>query len=289
MTKLSVSPKELAQAIGVSESSLKRWADEGVLRAVRTPGGHRRIPVPEAVRFIRDTGSTLIRPDILGFADALPATGEPIEDLSGEVIGALLTDDALGARQLLLGEFLAGRTVAALCDGPMRESMAYVGELWQHREDGVLIEHRATDIWIGVLQAIRSLLPIPGVAATATGGAPETDPYLLPSLMVDTVLAGVGYKTHNLGPETPITTQRLATARYGARLAWRSYSIDVTADEVLADFNVLLPVLENQDGHFVVGGRGLDGKLKPRPRLHIVSSMTDLATVGHHLLDGLAP
>ncbi|HEX9106572.1 MAG TPA: MerR family DNA-binding transcriptional regulator, partial [Longimicrobiales bacterium] len=48
-----LSPRELAEAVGVSESSLKRWADRGVLAVERTAGGHRRIPLGEAVRFIR--------------------------------------------------------------------------------------------------------------------------------------------------------------------------------------------------------------------------------------------
>jgi MerR family transcriptional regulator, light-induced transcriptional regulator len=52
-----LSPKALAAAIGVSESSLKRWADEGRLAAERTAGGHRRIAVAEAVRFVRRRGS----------------------------------------------------------------------------------------------------------------------------------------------------------------------------------------------------------------------------------------
>ena len=46
-----LSPRQLAVAIGVSESSLKRWADDGRLAVERTAGGHRRIPLPEAVRW----------------------------------------------------------------------------------------------------------------------------------------------------------------------------------------------------------------------------------------------
>ena len=64
--KRLLSPKELADAIGVSESSLKRWADAGRLQVARTEGGHRRIPIAEAVRFIRDTGAVVVRPDLLG-------------------------------------------------------------------------------------------------------------------------------------------------------------------------------------------------------------------------------
>jgi len=37
-----LSPRELAEALGVSESSLKRWVDAGKIAASRTEGGHRR-------------------------------------------------------------------------------------------------------------------------------------------------------------------------------------------------------------------------------------------------------
>lgn len=67
--KPTLSPKELAEAIGVSESSLKRWVDEGVIQASRTRGGHRRIALAEAVRYIRESGIPIIRPDILGISD----------------------------------------------------------------------------------------------------------------------------------------------------------------------------------------------------------------------------
>ncbi|MEM9791075.1 MAG: MerR family DNA-binding transcriptional regulator [Planctomycetota bacterium] len=60
-----LSPKEVALAIGVSESSLKRWADAGRIRVRRTAGGHRRIAIQEAIRFARYYGFPVVRPDIL--------------------------------------------------------------------------------------------------------------------------------------------------------------------------------------------------------------------------------
>ena len=44
-----LSPRNLAAAVGVSESSVKRWADEGRIRTALTPGGSRRIQLREAV------------------------------------------------------------------------------------------------------------------------------------------------------------------------------------------------------------------------------------------------
>ena len=67
--KTLLSPRELADAIGASESSLKRWTDGGLIVATRTAGGHRRIPLAEAIRFIRETAQPVVRPEILGLGD----------------------------------------------------------------------------------------------------------------------------------------------------------------------------------------------------------------------------
>ena len=68
-----LSPKDLADAIGVSESSLKRWTDAGRIRASRTDGGHRRIALEDAVRFIREAGVPVVRPELLGMPEMAAA------------------------------------------------------------------------------------------------------------------------------------------------------------------------------------------------------------------------
>jgi len=50
-----LSRTEVARLFGVSTSSVTRWARTGLLKAIRTPGGHYRFPAEEtrraAVRF----------------------------------------------------------------------------------------------------------------------------------------------------------------------------------------------------------------------------------------------
>ena len=65
-----VTPKQVALAIGVSEASLKRWCDKGLLPFSRTPGGHRRLPISGVMQFVRKTGQSLVEPAVIG----LPAT-----------------------------------------------------------------------------------------------------------------------------------------------------------------------------------------------------------------------
>jgi excisionase family DNA binding protein len=61
-----ITPKQVARAIGVSESSLKRWCDRGLIPTVRTAGGHRRLPISGVLSYLRETGHEMVRPELLG-------------------------------------------------------------------------------------------------------------------------------------------------------------------------------------------------------------------------------
>jgi molybdopterin-binding protein len=49
-------PKDAARMLGISYSTLKLWIYAGKLRAVKTPGGHYRIPVSSLDRFLHRAG-----------------------------------------------------------------------------------------------------------------------------------------------------------------------------------------------------------------------------------------
>ncbi|MFN9912597.1 MAG: helix-turn-helix domain-containing protein, partial [Pirellulaceae bacterium] len=49
------SPKQVADALRVSESSIKRWCDRGAIQTLKTLGGHRRIPLDSLLAFLEST------------------------------------------------------------------------------------------------------------------------------------------------------------------------------------------------------------------------------------------
>lgn len=52
-----LSRRAVARMFGVSTSTVTRWAQKGLLRTVRTPGGHYRFPAGETRRAAAKAGS----------------------------------------------------------------------------------------------------------------------------------------------------------------------------------------------------------------------------------------
>lgn len=285
--KSIITPRELARAIGVSESSMKRWADDGLVRATRTAGGHRRITVAEAVRFIRQIGATVVQPDILGLPELSAIPKEPTQKNPTDALHrALEAGDARLARGLVQSMYLGGMSVADICDGPVRESMVRIGELWLHQEWGIAVEHRATDLCIQAINQLR-FLQAPGseTAPVALGGAAEHDPYILPSLMAATVAAEAGLRDVNLGPRTPASVLYNAALHYRARMLWVTISVAAEPERSLHELHDLAGKLGSRGVTIVAGGRGLAALPGADLRgVILCRSMNDLLTAARDIM-----
>jgi excisionase family DNA binding protein len=53
-----ISTKTAMQLLGVGSTTVKRWADDGTLASMRTPGGHRRFRRVEVERLLRQQPAT---------------------------------------------------------------------------------------------------------------------------------------------------------------------------------------------------------------------------------------
>lgn len=295
--KQSLSPKELAQVIGVSESSLKRWADDGRVRVTRTMGGHRRITVQEAVRFAREARLPIARPDLLGIhqTSKLSADARHIDaDQAAQMLEKMLVEGrGEEARGLILDLYLKGKSVAWLCDGPIRQAMAKVGEIWGHDSKGIYIEHRATDVCIHALTQIRSLVAQPHLEDAlpddqptrpyAVGGAPPNDPYLLGSLMSACVCAEAGYVDVNFGANLPLNALVDAVEQYQPKLVWLSCS-DVNAVPTPKALDQLGDELASHGSKLIVGGQAQPHGNGGSENLHICGSMAELSAFAKGLV-----
>jgi excisionase family DNA binding protein len=283
-----LSPRKLGEAVGVSESSLKRWIDEGRIRVSRTAGGHRRIDPAEAIRFIREAGLPLLKPQALGIPslDLVPEAPSGQEAETHALYDALASDRPSRVRAILQSAYVAGRSPAEICDSLIAGVMERLGDLWHHDAAGIHVEHRATDLCLQGLNLIRGLIPDPEPGApVAVGGAPPGDPYLLPSLAAALTLASEGWREINLGPDTPLDVLADRAEEAGVLLVWLSVSGEVRRDELARDLERMARRLEDGGIHLMVGGRDVAWLARRiGPRMHVGASMAELAAFAGGIL-----
>lgn len=283
-----LSPRDLAAAIGVSESSIKRWVDDGRIDAIRTAGGHRRIPLPEAIRFVRETRAVLLEPQVLGLGNVARLRDATAGIDAATAFYDFLRQGAIAeASGTLISLYLDGASVAELIDGPVRQAMTELGELWHGPlggDEGIFVEHRATEMCLQALQQLRQMLPSHIDGPVAVGGAPTGDSYLLPSLAAAMVLTAEGFHAINLGPQTPLAALRKAVATHRPRLVWLSVSIAPNPDALAAEIGDLAAHLHERRAVLAVGGRrSAELDLDSGPALFQGATMAELAAFARGL------
>ncbi len=113
------STHEVGGILGVTASSVVKWANEGRLKAFSTPGGHRRISSADLIRFAQSHGMPL--PKALGQSAARVPPGRELRlklrrERSREIIRRLQTWSV---------------QVRALPESALGKAIAYMGGIWK--------------------------------------------------------------------------------------------------------------------------------------------------------------
>lgn len=254
-----VSPKQVAQAIGVSESSLKRWCDRGLLAMVKTGGGHRRIAVSDVVRFVRETKQLLHDPKALGLdlelGEALK--GEPtVEKCRDPFIEALKGGDEKRVISLAMECYLAGNSLAELGDQLIAPAFHEIGDAWSCEHLQVYEERRACEICLRLIHQWRELLGRPEESVPlAIGGTIEGDFYQIATSMAELTLRESGWRAENLGSGIPFHSLRTAILQQEPRLVWLSISHIADVNAFRQGMNDLWGTCDERGVALLIGGR----------------------------------
>jgi len=252
----TISTSELAKALGISDSSVRRLVDSGELEIHRTQGGHRRIPIPEAMRYVRQTQSPVAVPELLGLSvDAQSSDAETAKSKMQQVLEEGHASAVIGLMQSL---YVSGMSVAELSDGPIAYAMSRIGERWPHDKRAIFIEHRATILCCRALNQLRLSIAEPDEQAPkAIGAAMTGDMYLMPTLIASLVLHEIGFNEINLGPNTPLDVLADSIVDESPKLVWLSIAEPVRSKSQFAEVIKLAEVAAQYKAALVIGGRSL--------------------------------
>ncbi|QDV63716.1 helix-turn-helix domain-containing protein [Crateriforma conspicua] len=264
------SPKQIAQAMQVSESSVKRWCDRGLIPTIRTVGGHRRITLDALQHFLASQNRSLSQPEVLGLPVLPPnrrtQIGNASDPLQQEFRDSLAAGDERRCRDLLARRIDAGMTRSEAAENLITDAMHGFGRAWECNQLDVYQERRGCDIAMRLIYDLRSQMPDPPAGApVAIGGSPEGDPYQLPTAMVELALREVGWRATSLGASVPMDSFVQAAHDYSPQLVWMSVSVVADAANFVAA-QVRLAEAIGENVPLLIGGRALSDQLRPRLR-----------------------
>ena len=262
MKKL-VTPKQVAQAINVSESSLKRWCDRGLLTTVRTAGGHRRLALDDVVQFLRESGHPLVRPELLGLPSTVGQGATVVARARDQVRDALLAGDEDQCRRIVFDLYLSGQSACEICDRVLAVAFHDIGDRWECGEIFVYRERRGCEIALKALHDLRQAIRTPPAdAPEAIGGALEHDPYRLPTTMIEIALREAGWRASSYGTLLPAATLGEAVRENRPQLLWVSVSSIESVPQFLDEYARLYETAAELGTAVAVGGRALTEEIR---------------------------
>jgi MerR family transcriptional regulator, light-induced transcriptional regulator len=255
--------KEAAQILKVSEASIKRWSDSGLLPSERTAGGHRRFRPEDIARFRREYISS--RPTSIINPLNLKLDISLVDSSSLNILELLIKGQSDEVTDLLINLHLQGHSFASILDDVVAKAMHNIGELWCSGDVTVAQEHIATQT---TLSALRNLHDVIAKAETNSMVALccgiEDDFHELPVHFVQMLLENEGWIVINLGGHTPIFSLMETVIKYSPNLVCISSNILTSLDRAARDYKELRKITKRMNISIAVGGAGFSKEVRPR-------------------------
>lgn len=242
----------VARALGVSNATVKRWADDRMLSSEKTAGGHRRFRMEEVARFRRDLGVRTTSQE-----HATRERRSTARLLPPSIFDALIDGDEEAVTELLIGEHVRGRKLTMIFDDVICPAMRRVGELWYAGDLTVAHEHLATRTTIVAMQALRNVLASrEPTEMFAVCCAVENDFHELPVLLAQMIVESEGWKVINLGANTPLFSLKETMTRYAPQLICIASTILFDVERAAREYQELHHAARKSGVKTVLGGAG---------------------------------
>ena len=249
----SLTTKGVAKLLRVSEATVKRWADSGLLQSDKTVGGHRRFTLNSVAHVRRELGigpgaETPTRPSGQKRGSAiLPAT-VPFAD-------TLLRADEKEAGAMLVQAYLSGAALTTLFDETITGAMHHIGELWFNGSITVADEHLATRVVFDALQTLNAVMvPVQPNGLKAICCGIEGDLHELPVQLARIILESEGWEVQSLGPNTPLFALSDMVARQRPQLVCISARSIADLDRATAEYSQLRKITGKLGVSVIIGG-----------------------------------
>lgn len=249
--------KKVANLLNVSEATVKRWTDEGLLETEKTVGGHRRFRLEKIARFKKEqlgdqtNDVQSIRPSAEKFSKG--TSGAKFDSL----FQSLVDGNGSDTTSLILNAYMSGATLPFIFDEFICKAMRKIGDLWYKGELTIAQEHLATrTALIGVSALSHTLINRSKLPFSAICCCVEEDFHDLPLHLVQTLLENAGWQVINLGANTPFFSLTEAVMRHKPNLVCVSSTVFYSIDRAEREYKEFHHAATKNEALILLGGDG---------------------------------
>lgn len=248
--------KEVARLCRVSDATVKRWEDAGLIKSERTSGKHRRFRAEEVARFQREQG--LGQKVCHGDQSVLSSTSRR-KNLAGSnttLFDLLVSGCEEETANFMIGAHLQGTELTEIFDDLLSPAMQRVGELWYRGELSIAQEHLATRAAHYAVHKLRTSLPLPEMKGkTAFCAAFETDLHELPSYLAQVTIENEGWEVTNFGANTPFFSLNEEVLQYTPQVVCISATYISELERLSRDYKELRENAVKMKIPIILGGK----------------------------------
>ncbi len=278
---------EVARLCRVSDATVKRWEEAGLLKSERTSGGHRRFRAEEVARFQREQGLGLKQNH--GDESVIKTTNRARDKKvysDSAFLQTLIDGGEEAAANFFITAHLEGKPLTEIIDRLVCPAMREIGELWHREEISVAQEHLATRTAISAIYKLRSALPVPEMKnGLAMCCAMEGDLHELPTLLAQITIENEGLEVINFGAATPLYCLADEAARHSPNFVCISATVINDLERLTRDYKDFRGKIVKLEIPVLLGGRVFeDENIRKRFKSEFYArSFTDVAEFARNL------
>lgn len=270
MTTALYSPSDIAAMLGVNESSVKRWTNEGLISCFKTPGGHRKYRLSDVAEFVRAQGYKPVGLELASFSAEesmrfrFAALERRFDFLADGYRMLALEGDAERLTELARHLYNSGISFAEICDRIIQPAMKRIGGEWDHGKLDINREHVASHATIGMLGRLQPLLrrlPAQGIALCATLAG---DMHEIPLLCVRILLEMEGWRPIYVGGNIPADSIGESIRENNPAIVCLSATLRRAPEEFIVSLEELRRLTGGVSYELILGGKAFTPELLSR-------------------------
>lgn len=284
MHKTVISTIDVARLFNVTETTVKRWADEGMLRCQKTPGGHRKFQIKNVIEFAEKNNfeptGVLTLPGHEGQDEHVQVAilKRDYATLVRTFVEKALSPDR--SDLYIFFSYLYEHRIALweIYDLILRPGMIEIGERWMRGEIGVSQEHRASYETLDALAKLQNeILVKPPTGESVVFACLGDELHEIGLRCAANVFESEGWQTHYLGARTPPDAVIVAAKELRPTVVALSITHGHAQEQLLDDLRRIGDALALSGISLILGGSGVPAALYPESWHHgVLSSSREL-------------